>query len=283
MKIVILNEAQRKNVETRHASSLHSEPPCTNTGVCTRGFLAALGMTVVVLLYIGIFLFIPLLGGVRGGFSFAQQNSMTVGFQVKPIFRGEFFSARDIEKTQDSVNFTVATRLGFSGGMIIRKGITKNLSFETGINYVKRVYNLSITDSSFTGESKFRIIGYEIPILALIYIRIGEKFYMDNAAGLLIDMFPSDIFTSDSYFKHSSRRTSFINPALLANLGWEYRTDKSGFFYIGASYHRPFSKIMLTKIRYIDDNNKTTEVETKLAGSYLTIDFRYFFPETPKQ
>jgi len=215
MKIVILNEAQRSE-----------EPPCTNTGVSTRGFLAALrhrwsfrrhavGMTIIIYL-------------LSAANSFAQQNIMTVGFQVKPIFRGAFFSARDIETTQNSVNFTVATRLGFSAGMVVRKGITKTISFETGINYVKRVYNLSITDSSFTGESKFRIIGYEIPILALIYIRIGEKFYMDNAAGLSIDMFPSDIFTSASYFKHSSRRTSFINPALLANVGWEYRTDKSG-------------------------------------------------------
>jgi len=207
---------------------------------------------------------------------------MTIGFQVKPIFRGEFFSARDIEKTQDSVNFIVATRLGYSAGMVVRKDITKTISFETGINYVKRVYNLSITDSSFIGESKFRIIGYEIPLLALIYIRIGEKIYMDNALGFSIDLFPSDVITSASYFKHFSRRTSFIIPALLANLGWEYRTDKSGFFYIGASYHRPFSKIMSTKIRYERDN-KIAEIETKLTGGYLTIDFRYFFPEAPEK
>jgi len=270
MKIVILTACRLKLQRWRNEAQRSEETPCTNTGVCTRGFLATLGMTIIIYL-------------LSAANSFAQQNSMTVGFQVKPIFRGAFFNARDIEKTQDSVNFTVATRLGYSAGMVVRKGITKNLSFETGINYVKRVYNLSITDSSFTGESKSRIIGYEIPLLALIYIRIGEKIYMNNAAGLSIDMFPSDIFTSASYFIHSSRRTSFINPALLANLGWEYRTNKSGFFYIGASYHRPFSKIMLTKIRYIDDNNKTTEVETKLAGSYLTIDFRYFFPEAPKE
>ena len=214
--------------------------------------------------------------------SLAQENIITVGLQIKPIFRGAFFTAGDIEMTQDSVNFTVASGLGFSGGMIVRKGITKNLSIETGINYVKRVYTISIEDSVFTGESKFRIIGYEIPILALIYIRIGEKIYMDNAAGFSIDMFPSDIFTSGSYFKHSSRRTGFINPALLANVGWEYRTNKSGFFYIGASFHRPFSKIMTTKIQY-DRNNKTAEVETKLSGSYFTIDFRYFFHQDPKE
>ena len=164
--------------------------------------------------------------------------------------------------------------------MVVRKGITKTISFETGINYVKRVYNLSIIDSSnnFTRDGKFRIIGYEIPLLALVYIRIGEKFYMNNALGFSIDIFPSDVRTVNSY----STRTSFIIPALLANLGWEYRTDKSGIFYIGASFHRPFSKIMSTKIWY-DGNNKTAEVETKLAGSYLTIDFRYFFPETPEK
>ena len=105
---------------------------------------------------------------------------------------------------------------------------------------------------------------------------------MNNALGLSIDMFPSDVITSASYFLHSSRRTSFINPALLANLGFEYRTEKSGFFYVGASYHRPFSKFMSTKVKY-DSNNKIAEAETMLTGSYLTIDFRYFFPETPEK
>jgi len=37
--IVILSGAQR-----------NEEPPCTNTGVCTRGFLATLGMTIIIYL-----------------------------------------------------------------------------------------------------------------------------------------------------------------------------------------------------------------------------------------
>ena len=103
---------------------------------------------------------------------------------------------------------------------------------------------------------------------------------MDAALGSSIDLFPSDIYTSDSYFKHSSRRRNIISLSILSNLGFEYRTEKSGYFYLGASYHRPFNSIYTTKIKY-ENSYKNETITTKLSGNYLTIDFRYFFNEDP--
>jgi hypothetical protein len=75
-------------------------------------------------------------------------------------------------------------------------------------------------------------------------------------------------------------RKNVFQPAVIANLGWEWRTVKSGYFYIGASFHAPFSYEYVTRIRY-EEGQVTEEFYNTLSGSYLTIDFRYFFHEEP--
>ena len=52
----------------------------------------------------------------------------------------------------------------------------------------------------------------------------------------------------DEYFQHVSFRKICFK-SVLTNIGWEYRTEKSGYIYLGTSYHRPFL-YFLTKIEY---------------------------------
>ena len=70
----------------------------------------------------------------------------------------------------------------------------------------------------------------------------------------------------------------WIIPSLIANIGWEYRTDKSGYIYLGASYHRPFSHMAKEVILY-NGNSRFERVELNLSGNYITVDIRYFFHE----
>lgn len=210
----------------------------------------------------------------------AQRNITTVGFQIKPIFSNGFFTTGNETVSQQGIKFDVELHSGFSAGMLVRRGFSDLLAMECGINYVKRSYLLQIKDGNFTGESRFRIIGYEIPLSLLVYIKLGEKIFMNASMGPSLDMFASDVKSEDSYFYQRSYRKSLFQPAVTGNLGWEYRTQKSGYFYIGASYHRPFSYIYLAKINYLGN---TIPVEESLAGNYLTVDFRYFFYEDPKK
>ena len=210
----------------------------------------------------------------------AQRNVTTVGIQIKPIFSNSFFGTGNNSVYQQNVKFDVAIHSGFSAGMVVRHGFSDLLAMESGINYVKRSYLLQINDGNFTGESRFRIVGYEIPLNLLVYIQLGEKIFMNASMGPCLDMFASDVQSQDSYFHQRSYRKSLFQPAVTGNLGWEYRTPKSGYFYLGASYHRPFSYIYLAKINYLGN---TTPVEQSLAGNYLTIDLRYFFYEDPKK
>jgi hypothetical protein len=212
----------------------------------------------------------------------AQHTLTTVGLQIKPIFPNSYLGTGTQSVTQNGVTFDLGLNTGFSGGMIIRHAFSDLLAFETGINYVKRKYDLKITDGSFSDSDQFRIIGYEIPVSFLVYIRLGEKFFMNASLGTSIDMFASDVESYDEYYFQHSYRTGFFLPAVLANLGWEYRTEKSGYFYVGASYHRPFTFIFDTRIRY-EANGKYEKVAMNILGNYLTVDLRYFFYEDSRK
>jgi hypothetical protein len=210
---------------------------------------------------------------------FAQKKMTTVGIQIKPFLPSSFFTPSK-SVIQENVNFDLSLNSGFSGGMLVRHDFTGLLAMEAGINYVKRKYNLEITDNSFSDRSQFRIIGYEIPLSLLVYIRLGEQLYMNVSMGHSLDIFASSVQSQDDYYSQRSFRKNLIQSAVIANIGWEYRTEKSGYFYLGASYHRPFSYIYLSEIKY---NGRTEPAVTTLSGNYLTIDIRYFFYEDPRK
>ncbi|MFH1005531.1 MAG: hypothetical protein V1781_08605 [Bacteroidota bacterium] len=210
--------------------------------------------------------------------SFSQENIFTAGFQYKFIFPSEFFNTGTKTISQNGINFSVSQKTGYCAGMVLRRGLTKRFSFETGINYVKRNYDLSITDTTFIGKSNFAIIGYEIPIQGLVFLRISEKVFINTSFGLSWDMYPSNIATSASYFKHNSNRHSLFQFSVLANFGCEYRTEKNGYFYLGASYHLPFSYFYSSIFNYTP---RQEIVKMKLRGNYFAIDFRYYFHEDP--
>ena len=207
----------------------------------------------------------------------AQERSITVGFQFKPIFTSSFIN-RDLKPySSGTTELSFRQPSGHTFDMLIRRGYTKTVSFETGINTTKRNYLMTIIDSAFSGTSGFSTIGYEVPFSLLTFIRLGEHLYMNASMGASLDMYPSDVQSSGDYFKHISYRIKLFSPGLLANLGCEYRTAKSGYFYLGASYHRPLQKIFETHVTY---RAKTT-IDAYLSGSYLTADLRYFFNAEP--
>lgn len=221
-----------------------------------------------------------------------QQKVITFGLQFKPLVPSTFFRFGDIRFSGDSIEYSISPNLSYSGGMVIRKGFTRNFSFETGINFIRRNFDLTAREekSGFNALRNFSVIGYEVPLLGLLYIRIGDKMYMNAAFGLSLDFFPSDVGTYDYYserdifIQHISVRNHnrWIQPALLANLGCEYRTEKKGYFYIGSSFHRPFAYAYLSNIKY-SRGSFTQKSTAEISGNYLTLDFRYFFHQAPER
>jgi len=211
-----------------------------------------------------------------------QEKITTAGFQFKPIFPSNFFSTGPQHFESEGVQFVQQQKSGFCAGMVIRKGISKNWSFETGINFVNRHYEIEAKDSGNVAKTKFRIISYEIPLLALLFVQLSQQIYMDVGFGPSFDFFPSDVYSETENLNQYGGRRSWVATSLMANLGFEYRTEKSGYIYLGASLHRPFQFIYYSQVVY-SGRVKPVEALEKLGGNYLTFDIRYFFHADPEK
>jgi hypothetical protein len=223
--------------------------------------------------------FLILIGLLGGSMVWAQKDITTVGFQIKPTFTSSFIGTGPQNIIDSSFSYSIKPGSGYVAGMIIRKGYTPSLSIEFGLNYAVRNTSISASNGTITAENKLRIIGYEIPFSQLIFIRLSNSIYMNAGAGACLNMFPSDVFKRDSTFSAYGSRSILFNPSLLANIGFEFRTNKSGYFYLGASLNRPFSEIYQFKFNYFNQGILQNAALGNLNGAYLALDFKYFFHE----
>lgn len=225
----------------------------------------------------------------------AQENVTTFGIQFKPIipsvfFRKDGFKSTEIfqdlkRNTNPTLNVDMTPRNGSSFGMVIRRGLNKRFSIESGINMITRNYtiNASLSDTSITWAHDVKWITYEIPTQLLVFIRLGEKTFLNAAGGMAFNFYPSDIQSQnqESNFYQRTYRLRWWSVNLTANLGFEYRTTNAGYFYLGASYLQPFRDMALVDFRYLDAN-PDVRIRQPLRGNYLTLDLRYFFHEEPQ-
>jgi hypothetical protein len=206
------------------------------------------------------------------------------GVQVRPVFPTQFIGEPITVLTIDYFTTTITQKTGYSFGGTVRAGLTKLLALETGINFTQRNFNISmeIPDSNLYAKNDISFISYDIPINGLVYIQLSEKFYMNTSLGIALTFKPTDVgvltlpggthsFTHTGY----SQRKAGID--LNANFGFEYRTEKSGFFYIGGSARVPFNSVFTMVAQYKNQGNEKT-VQGEIDGSFLALDFKYFFP-----
>ncbi len=214
----------------------------------------------------------------------AQEFVTTFGIQFKPIIPSAFFRKDGFNTTNDTISLSITPKNGSSFGMVIRRGLSKRFSFESGINMVTRNYSIaaSAADTNVTYNDEVKWITYEIPIQLLVFIRLGEKTFLNAAGGLALNFYPSDIQSENRDFFQRTQRHHWLSQNLIANLGFEYRTESSGYLYIGASYLQPFTYMATTQIRYFN-TTPINRLSDNLRGNYLTLDLRYFFHEDPNK
>ena len=207
----------------------------------------------------------------------AQKEVPTIGIQVRRIVPSGLFDNASLDLQDNNYKFHIIPQASTSFGVIMRHGMYKQFSFETGIHYVERVYQTQFNGDTIKANSYFHIVNYEIPFLGLIYIKLSKKLYINNAFGVSMDFYPNDIQVNNTYFHQISLRKYWVLPALMANVGAEYRTKKNGYFYFGGSYHR-----MLTHMEYMgykyQQSGQDRSVATWLNGHYFGFEFKYFFP-----
>ncbi len=203
----------------------------------------------------------------------------TLGIEVRPIIPSNLFAVDYPQLSKNYNVFTITPRVGYSAGAVIRSALSRMWSIESGIYYTSRQYGTSGKDSAGNVvKDQFRFDNYEIPFLGLIYIRLSKNMYINTAFGVSADFFPEDIQTpmNSQYFVRVGREY-WVLPALMANVGFEYRTEDNGYFYVGALYHRMLMPLGGVGFFY-NYNGGPEGVASILEGHYFALDFKYFFP-----
>lgn len=225
-------------------------------------------------------------------FSFSQKKKKNTstenffGLTYKPLIPFGLVGDKPVDIQIESFTTNVKPTFGYTFGANIRAGITKLLAIETGILYTRKNYltNFNLADSSLTAENNFGIINFDIPINLLVYIQLGEKLYANTALGVSLTYNPSNIRTqinpegANLFIIQASRR-GFFSGELNANVGFEYRTEKDGFFYLGFAGKIPFEPL-LRVVSIYENDDYTIFNGAELSGATFALDLKYFFHNT---
>ncbi|MCB0795132.1 MAG: hypothetical protein KDB88_10375 [Flavobacteriales bacterium] len=204
---------------------------------------------------------------------------------AKPVIPFDFFDPL-VEFGTGALNGTMELTGGFGFGMLVRHGISNTFSFETGISQIRRGYAWQLVNDTngFAADDRIRYIGYEIPVTGLVFVRLGERSYMNASLGASLDMYPSDAVREVVDARAFMSRSGWAQFGLNGNLGFEYRTERSGIIYLGATYHRAFGDMAQATLTWFSPRTGLpSNISTPLAGSYLTLDLRYLFHEDPNR
>lgn len=225
-------------------------------------------------------------------FSFAQTGKPKVpsyfGVQIKPILPTQFIGNPTLTQEKEGFKTVMTQRVGYSFGGVVRVGLTKLIALETGINFNQRTFgiDMSMKDSTAIVSNRMSFVTYDIPVKALIYIRLADKWFMNTAVGADIAYNPTNvgvktIATGNDAFQHTGFGRK-VNFEFNASVGFEFRTEKNGFFYLGGTGAVPFFPIFYLRSEYqyggVPQIRTDAEANGKVDGSYLAIEFKYFLP-----
>ena len=223
------------------------------------------------------------------GFSQIRDRQLNYfGFFYRPLIPVGIVGDRPIELGNDFFSSTVSPRFGYNFGGVVRVGLTNLISIETALSYTRRSYNLEyrVPDSNFRIESTVGFINYDIPVNMLVYVQLGRQTYMNASLGGSLNFYPSNVRTrtlpgGQHEFIFEGRRGGFFSTDVNANVGFEYRTEKSGILYAGFSGKIPLQPIFLIATEYRYDTFREVNWG-EVQGATVSLDFKYFF-HTPKK
>jgi hypothetical protein len=207
---------------------------------------------------------------------------------VKPLLPTKFIGEASASFSNQGYEVTINQKVGYSFGAVVRIALTDLIGIETGLNFLQRYYaiKMNLPDSNITANNDFGFIQYDLPINALFYVKLGKKWFMNAAIGPSICYKPSSVgVINQPTGKHEFFNIGLVdindkvNLDLNGNLGFELRTKKYGFFYLGCFARIQTAPLFNLLSRY---RNGTYEVDNfgPVSGSFLAIELKYFIPNT---
>lgn len=215
------------------------------------------------------------------------------GIAVSPVLPNNFIGSTEtsFKDTTQALTTTFTQKIGYSFGATARIGLTKTFSLETGLTQVRRNFDVhfSLPDSSINASDRMGFVNYDIPLNGLVYVQLFERIYMNAALGMSITHYPSDvhdtIITEDNHrLVMEGRRFKRTYFAMNAGIGFEWRTEKAGTFYLGGSAKIPLLPVFLgVGVVHTSQTSERFISLGRINGGYFSIDFRYFLPNIKQQ
>lgn len=220
--------------------------------------------------------------------NYNSKNPYLFGFQIKPLFPSNFFGKSSSSFSNKGFDVTISQKTGFSFGGVARVSLSDLIAIETGLNFFQRYYsmNMSLIDSNIVASDNFGFIQYDLPINALFSVKLTKKWFMNAAIGTSICYKPSSVGS----INHPIGKHEFFNIGLVGinekvNIdinglfGFEYRTEKFGYFYLGSFARVQTSPLFNLLSRY---RHGTYEIDNygPVNGSFFAIELKYFIPNT---
>lgn len=218
------------------------------------------------------------------------------GVVFKPLIPLGIVGDKPFNMVNDEVDLfetKISPIFGYSYGATVRIGITKLLAIETGLGFSKRRYRADYTltkvdslnnTSVLKTKDDIGFVNFDIPLNLLVYVQLGKQFYMNVSGGVSMNYYPSEIrssWTPDEFkkdvFIFEGRRNAHVNFNANAEVGFEYRTDNIGIFYLGMAGRIPFSTIMDIATEYRYDVQSQVSYG-KVDGATFALSIKYFFP-----
>ncbi|HLU51589.1 MAG TPA: outer membrane beta-barrel protein [Flavobacteriaceae bacterium] len=218
-----------------------------------------------------------------------ESIKLTAGIELRGLLPISFFTMDSVNLLEVDNNFNAVYSytggIGFGG--VIRVKFTELWNLETGIYYTRRNFKYEVRDPSvsFNESTTMSTVGYEIPIKGLVYIQMGRRVFMDVALGVSADFFASDTEVQQLSYNIQSFKNAWVKLGVLGSIGAEYRTEKDGYFYLGATFHQPFGDTFTTQVNYYRENQGKAYFQNgAIDGAYFSVDFKYLFPpKAPKK
>ena len=130
--------------------------------------------------------------------------AITAGVEVKWLQDFGLLNMDSVVLRDPNQNFRSVYQLvdGMGFGGVIRVRLSRIWNLETGLYYNRRVYRFAIQDiqppdvqNVFRDETRFRVVGYEIPIKGLVYIQLSDDVFMNVDMGVSMNFVASDVIS----------------------------------------------------------------------------------------
>jgi hypothetical protein len=204
----------------------------------------------------------------------SEKNKFLLGLSVNPIIPNNMVQNNNLNIVKDSMTFKLYQKPAFSFGMDIRYGFQERFSLHSGINYCNRRFKVDVYENDTVYiDSLLKFISYDIPVYLSGYVKLTRNMYLNGNLGFAVDFYPTNISIPHVYGK----RYHWAQFSLIGGIGLEYRTQRSGYFYLGGTYKTHFHD-MLYVLLFRGDVIGEPDESFSYSGNYFNINLRYYLP-----